>query len=366
MKKTIETDLLVVGGGAAGLCAAAEAAGAGAKVTVIESDLHPGGQVVKQTHKFFGSKDEYAGTRGYKIADILLDEIKSLGDRVDIQTNTTVTGYYPEEGIFTAMKGEDEYYRIKAKKTVVATGAQERLIPFPNNDLPGVYGAGAVQTLMNVYGVVPGKKVLMVGAGNIGLIVSYQLRQAGVEIAAVVEAMPKIGGYWVHAAKIRRLGIPILLRHTIVEAVGGKVIEGAVIQELDDKFQLIGEPKKIDCDVICMAVGLTPTTELFWQAGAKMQYCPQLCGHVPFRDNTMRTSNPDIWVAGDASGIEEASAAMVEGRIAGHSAAKALGCKVKEGSFKEYWTRLDHLRAGEVGEKIRGGICQVLVDGWEA
>ena len=219
---------------------------------------------------------------------------------------------------------------------------------------------------MNVYGVVPGKKVVMVGAGNIGLIVSYQLRQAGVEIAAIVEAMPKIGGYWVHAAKIRRLGIPILLRHTIVEAVGDKVIEGAVIQELDDKFQLIGEPTKIDCDVICMAVGLTPTTELFWQAGAKMQYCPQLCGHVPFRDNTMRTSNPDIWVAGDASGIEEASAAMVEGRIAGFSAAKALGCKVKEGSFKEYWTRLDHLRAGEVGEKIRGGICQVLVDGWEA
>jgi len=219
---------------------------------------------------------------------------------------------------------------------------------------------------MNVYGVVPGKKVLMVGAGNIGLIVSYQLRQAGVEIAAVVEAMPKIGGYWGHAAKISRLGIPILLRHTIVEAIGDKVIEGAVIQELDDKFQLIGEPRKIDCDVICMAVGLTPTTELFWQAGAKMQYCPQLCGHVPFRDNTMRTSHPDIWVAGDASGIEEASAAMVEGRIAGFSAAKALGCKVKEESFKEYWTRLDHLRAGEVGEKIRGGICQVLVDGWEA
>ena len=225
MKKTIETDLLVVGGGAAGLCAAAEAAGAGAKVTVIESDLHPGGQLVKQTHKFFGSKDEYAGTRGYKIANILLDEIASLGDKVEIRTNTTVTGYYPEEGIFTAMKGEEEYYRIKAKKTVVATGAQERLIPFPNNDLPGVYGAGAVQTLMNVYGVVPGKKVVMVGAGNIGLIVSYQLRQAGVEIAAIVEAMPKIGGYWVHAAKIRRLGIPILLRHTIVEALGDKVIE---------------------------------------------------------------------------------------------------------------------------------------------
>ena len=248
----------------------------------------------------------------------------------------------------------------------MATGAQERMIPFPNNDLPGVYGAGAVQTLMNVYGVVPGKKVVMVGAGNIGLIVSYQLTQAGVEVAAVVEAMPKIGGYWVHAAKIRRLGIPILLRHTIVEAVGDKILEGAVIQELDDKFQLIGEPKKIDCDIICMAVGLTPTTELFWQAGCKMQFVPQLCGYVPFRDKTMQTSNPDIWVAGDASGIEEASAAMVEGRIAGHSAAKALGHKIDDKKFDEYWTRLHHLRAGEVGEKILAGIDQVLVERWEA
>ena len=366
MKRVQETDVLVIGGGAAGLCAAAEAGAAGAKVTVIESDLHPGGQLVKQTHKFFGSKDEYAGTRGYKIADILLEEIAGLKDKVEISCNSTVTGCYPEDGVFTVMKGEDEYWRIKAKKAVVATGAQERMIPFPNNDLPGVYGAGAVQTLMNVYGVVPGKKVVMVGAGNIGLIVSYQLTQAGVEVAAVVEAMPKIGGYWVHAAKIRRLGIPILLRHTVSEAIGDEVLEGAVIQELDDKFNLIGEPKKIDCDIICMAVGLTPTTELFWQAGCKMKFVPQLCGYVPLRDKGMRTSNPDIWVAGDASGIEEASAAMVEGRIAGHGAAKSLGLPVDESKFNEYWTRLDHLRAGEVGEKILAGIGQVLVKGWEA
>ncbi|MDO4988350.1 MAG: FAD-dependent oxidoreductase [Synergistes sp.] len=366
MSKTYETDLLVIGGGAAGLCAAAEAAGAGAKVTVIESDLHAGGQLVKQTHKFFGSRDEYAGTRGFKIADILLDEIKSLGDKVDIRCNSMVTGYYPEDGVFTVMKGEEDYYRVKAKKTVIATGAQEKMLPFPNNDLPGVYGAGAVQTLMNVYGVVPGKKVVMVGAGNIGLIVSYQLTQAGVKVAAVVEAMPKIGGYWVHAAKIRRLGIPILLRHTITEAVGDKVLEGAVISEIDDKFQPVGTPKKIDCDIICMAVGLTPTTELFWQAGCKMQFVPQLCGYVPFRDGTMRTSNPDIWVAGDAAGIEEASAAMVEGRIAGFSAAKSLGLALDAKKFDEYWARLGHLRAGEVGEKIKAGINQVKVDSWEA
>ncbi len=362
--REITTDVLVVGGGAAGLSAAAEAASAGAKVAVIESDLQLGGQLIKQTHKFFGSKDEYAGTRGYKIADILLDEIDEHRKNVEVFTNTTVTGYYPEDEMFTAMRGEESYFRIKAKKAIVATGAQERLIPFPNNDLPGVYGAGAVQTLMNVYGVLPGQRVLMVGAGNIGLIVSYQLMQAGVKIAAVVEATPRVGGYWVHAAKIRRLGVPILLQHSIKEALGDRVVEGAIIEELNDKFCPTGKENRIDCDIICLAVGLTPTTELLSQAGCEMKYVPQLCGFVAERDRTMRTSNPSFWSAGDAMGIEEASAAMVEGRIAGLCASKSLGLPVKMEKFEEYWSRLDHLRAGEVGEKIRAGIDKVLRDKW--
>ncbi|GHV51540.1 pyridine nucleotide-disulfide oxidoreductase [Synergistales bacterium] len=363
--KELNTDILVIGGGAAGLSAAAEAASSGAKVTIIESDLQIGGQLIKQTHKFFGSKDEYAGTRGYKIADILKAELDANKAKIDILTSTTVTGYYIEDKTFTAMTGEESYFRIKAQKAVVATGAQERLIPFPNNYLPGVYGAGAVQTLMNVYGVKPGNRVLMIGAGNIGLIVSYQLIQAGVKVAAIVEALPRVGGYWVHAAKVRRLGVPIKLRHSIKEALGGEFVEGAVIQELDDKFQPTGSEEKIDCDIICLAVGLTPTTELLSQAYCEMRYVPQLCGYVALRDRTMRTSNPDFWTAGDSSGIEEASAAMVEGRIAGLCAAKSIGLPVKTERFDEYWKRLDHLRAGEVGEKIRAGVNKVLRDRWE-
>lgn len=363
--KTLTTDILVIGGGAAGLSAAAEAAAAGLKVTVVESDLHLGGQLVKQTHKFFGSKDEYAGTRGYKIAGILLEELDACKDNLDIHINTTITGYYPEDKVFTAMRGEEELFQVRAKKTIVATGAQERLIPFFNNDLPGVYGAGAVQTLMNVYGVIPGKRVLMVGAGNIGLIVSYQLLQAGVEVAAIVEAASKVGGYWVHAAKVRRLGVPILLRHSIKKAVGGRMITGAVITELDDRFEPVGKTKEIACDVICIAVGLTPTTEILAEAGCKMLYVPQLCGNVPQRDRTMRTSNPDFYTAGDATGIEEASAAMVEGRIAGLSAAGSLGVPTEHGKLEEYWDRLKALRAGEAGARICQGLDCVLVQEWE-
>jgi sarcosine oxidase subunit alpha len=364
--KEYKTDVLVVGGGPAGLSAAAEAAGAGAEVLVAEGDLHLGGQLVKQSHKFFGGKDEFAGTRGFEIAKILKDEIFQYGDRVKTFLNTTALGYYPDEGAATLMTGEEEYFRVYPKKLVVASGAQERPLPFPNNDIPGVCGAGAVQTLMNVYGVTPGKRVLMTGAGNIGLIVSYQLRQAGVDVAAVVEAMPKVGGYWVHAAKIRRLGVPILLSHSVKRAIGDKFVTGAEITEVDEKFNPVGKPEKVECDIICLAVGLAPSSELLWQAGCRMKYVPNLCGHVPYRDKYMRTSNKDVWMAGDVSGIEEASAAMIEGRIAGLAAAESLGYRTDAGKYDIFRTRLKRLRAGEAGEKIRAGVAEVAIDGWEA
>lgn len=359
------TEVLVIGGGPAGLSAAAEAASYGAHVVIVDSDLRLGGQLIKQTHKFFGSAFERAGTRGFVISDILLDELKGYGDRVETYSNCTALGYYKDDGVVNCMEGEENYFKVLPKKILVATGAQERLIPFPNNDLPGVYGAGAVQTLMNVYGVVPGKRVLMVGAGNIGLIVSYQLLQAGVEVAAIVEAMPRIGGYWVHAAKVRRLGVPILLEHSIKEALGKDVVEGAIIQQISPGCGFIGEEIHVDCDVICMAVGLNPTCELLWQAGCEMKYVPQLCGHVALRDRSMRTSNPNVWVAGDAAGIEEASSAMVEGRIAGLSMAYDLGYAKEEEYLEKldvYWERLNALRNGETGVKIREGIAQVLTD----
>jgi sarcosine oxidase subunit alpha len=167
---------------------------------------------------------------------------------------------------------------------------------------------------------------------------------------------------------VRRLGVPIYLRHTIVEALGEEYVTGAVIQEIDERFQPVGEGKTLDVDIICMAVGLTPTCELLWQAGCKMAFVPELCGYVAQRDRNMRTSHPDIWVAGDAAGIEEASSAMVEGRIAGVNVAKVLGygsSSDHEKRLSGYRRRLDALRGGEVGEKIRHGLARCTIDNWE-
>jgi len=355
----LKTDIAVVGAGPAGLNAAISAASVGANVLLLDRDHVVGGQLIKQTHKFFGSKEQYAGTRGIDIAGLLNRRLQEF-ENIDVRLGTTVLGYY-EDGVITA-ECPDRVLEIKADSLIVATGAAEKVLPFPNNDLPGVYGAGAVQTLTNVHGVLPGKRVLMVGSGNIGLIVSYQLLQAGVQVAGVVEAAPYIGGYLVHAAKIRRAGVPIYTSHTIKEAYGAGTVEGAVIWQLDEHFQPVaGTEKNIVVDVICIAVGLTPLAELLWQAGCELKYIPQLGGHVPLRDENLMTTVPGIYVAGDVSGVEEASAAMIEGQLVGMAAAYRLGFEAEgyEQTWQEAVRRLSELRSGPAGERIRSGIKMV-------
>ncbi|MDF2676584.1 MAG: pyridine nucleotide-disulfide oxidoreductase [Bacillota bacterium] len=358
-----EADLVVVGGGPAGLCAAISAASSGANVLVIERNKKLGGQLVKQTHMFFGSEKQYASTRGIDITDILLNELKKYNNQVEIMTDTTVVGMF-EDGVITALHKEDKYFKIKPKATVIATGAFEKSLAFPNNDLPGIYGAGAVQTLMNVYGVKPGDKVLMVGAGNIGLIVSYQLMQAGVEVVAILDAASKIGGYLVHASKIRRMGVPILTSHTVKEAIGKDCVEKVIVCKVDDKFkQIEGSEIEFDVDVMCVSVGLTPLNELLAMRGCEMKYIPQLSGSVPVRDENYETTVENVFAAGDATGVEEASAAMVEGYLAGICASAKIGYKPDnfEERKQDYVKQLSDLRSGPVGQHILSGIEQIVV-----
>jgi len=362
-KQKLDVDILVIGAGPAGLCAAIEAAKQNAKVLIVDENQIVGGQLVKQTHKFFGSKQEKAGTRGIYIAKELEKEVFEFQkkDKLDLMLDSTVIGYYEKDkknyhkfGIVKREKYESILYEVNCKAAVFACGAMENMILFPGNDLPGVYGAGAVQTLMNVYGVKPGDKVLMVGAGNVGLIVSYQLIQAGIDVDRVVEAAPKIGGYNVHAAKLRRCGVPIFTSHSIKEVYGNGKVEGAVIVKLDDKWEPIkGSEQKVNCDTVCLAVGLTPSTRLLFQAGVKIAFIPEAGGYIALHDDLMQTSVKGLYVSGDASGIEEASTAMIEGKIAGLASAVSLGYNKNKHLLKQYQKELGNLRAGPFGEKPR-------------
>lgn len=348
-------EVAVVGGGPAGLAAALTAAEHGASVTLIERNERLGGQLVKQTHKFFGSERQHAGTRGIEIAEELANRVVN-SPGVDVWTNSTALGCYQDGTLMVDQGGR--VVGVKPKKLIVATGAFERTLLFPNNDLPGIYGAGAVQTLMNVHGVLPGERVIMVGAGNIGLIVSYQLLQAGVKVAAIVEAAPRIGGYAVHAAKVRRAGVPIYTAHTVKRAYGKECLEGVCIWQLDEKWKPIpGTEKYFKADVMCMAVGLSPLVELLWQAGCRMRFVPELGGYVPVTDEHTRTSVPGIYVAGDAGGVEEASSAMITGRLAGLAAAHDLGyVQEYERLHREIYSELQALRSGPTGQKILRGL----------
>jgi len=360
-----ETDVLVIGGGPAGLSAAIAASQCGATVLLADSANRLGGQLIKQTHKFFGSRQQHAGTRGIEIARLLTEQAQSRPG-LEIMLEAAALGVY-SDGVVTLEQNE-KLIKVRPRRLVVATGAAEKTLAFPNNDLPGIYGAGAVQTLMNVHGVKPGQRAVMVGAGNIGLIVSYQLRQAGVDVAAVVEAAPSIGGYAVHASKIRRLGIPILTAHSIKSAHGRDSLEGVTIWQLDERWQGIpGTERYLEADILCLAVGLSPLTELLWQAGCQMEYIPELGGHVPWHDENQETSVPGIFVAGDAAGVEEASSAMVTGRLAGLAASHSLGLCPDFAELAEKARReLAQLRAGPMGEKIRRGLEKLHARGQKA
>ncbi len=358
-------DIIIIGGGPAGLMAGIKAAEKGAKVILMDEEPILGGQLVKQTHKFFGKREQFAGVRGIKIAEILAEEAKKNG--VEIHLETSAIGIFDNDGdkLVVAIEKNKKLHEFHGKAIVVATGAMEKMIPFENNDLPGVYGAGAIQTLMNTYGIEPGKRVLIVGAGNVGVILAYQLKQARVDVVAIVEAMPKIGAYFVHAAKVRRLGIPIYTRHTILRAEGNEKVERAVVAQIDEHWQPIpGTEKVYDVDVIALSVGLRPSIELLHQAGAQITYARELGGYVVRHDERMETTVRGLFVAGDSSGIEEATTAMLEGKIAGLSAALLVGKAPVEAyeEIKKAQKDLEEFRSGPFGKHILDGLKKVMIN----
>jgi thioredoxin reductase len=353
--KAYTTELAIIGAGPAGLGAAIEAAKSGIETTIIDENMRPGGQMLKQIHKFFGSHRHYAGMRGFNIGEMLLDEVAKLN--VNIMLNTVAFGFF--EGNTVGIYREGKISPLKAEKVIIATGALENSMKFKGWTLPGVMGAGAVQTIMNLHGVLPGKKVLMIGSGNVGLIVSYQLMQAGAEIVALVEAKPEITGWHVHAAKIRRLGVPIYLSQSVVNAIGNDFVEGAVIAGVDSNFNFIkGTEREIEVDQICIAVGLRPLIELARLAECHMGYIDWLGGFLPLHNENMMTSRKDVYVAGDVTGIEEASTALEEGRLAGVSCAYELG-KIERQNYemasKVINTNMMDLRIGSFGDQRRLG-----------
>jgi len=301
---TVEVPVLIVGGGPAGLSAAIELAKFGVPAILADDKQRLGGKLTLQTHNFFGSRrDCYAGTRGIDISTLLADRLSEEGrDLVEVWLDSPVVGVFCDGKLGVVKQGE--YVLVKPEALLVTAGAREKALAFPGCDLPGVYGAGAFQTLVNRDLVRPTDRLFICGGGNVGLIAGYHALQAGIDVVGLVEALPRCGGYKVHLDKLKRLGVPIFTSHTILRAEGDGKVERVTICRIDESFRPIAQTERsFPVDTLLIAVGLSPVNEIYTKA---------------------KEYGYRVWAAGDAEEIAEASAAMFSGRIQGRRIAREL------------------------------------------
>lgn len=313
----VKVPVLIVGGGPAGLSAANELGRRGVETIIIDDKHRLGGKLVLQTHRFFGSIETvYAGVRGIDIATRLENEVRSYPS-VRIWLQSAALAVYSDKKV-GVLKGGNKYILVVPGVLLVTSGAREKNLAFPGNTLPGVYGAGAFQTLVNRDLVRPSKRLFIVGGGNVGLIAGYHALQAGISVVGLVEAMPECGGYKVHKDKLARFGVPIYTSHTILSANGIDSVESVTIARVGRDFSPVaGTERSFSCDTILIAVGLDPVNEFFLKA---------------------KEFGLPAFAAGDSEEISEASAAIFSGKIRGLEVAKFLGLDVGELSPEWYDT----------------------------
>ena len=326
-EKVIEVPVLIIGGGPAGLSAANELGKLGVRVLLVDDKARLGGKLVLQTHRFFGSTEAvYAGTRGVDIAEKLSSKINAL-DTVEVWLETNALAIYEEKTVGLWRVEDQQYVLVKPEILLVAAGARERSLAFKGNTLPGIYGAGAFQTLVNRDLIKPADNLFIVGGGNVGLIAGYHALQAGINVVGLVEALPQCGGYKVHEDKLARFGVPILTSHTILEAKGKDHLQSVVIAALDQDFQpILDTRQEIACDCLLIAVGLNPVDE--------------------FIQKSKEVGLP-VFAAGDAAEIAEASAAMFSGKITGVEVARHLGVNTPE--IPDQWRKFESVLKSKPG-----------------
>jgi NADPH-dependent 2,4-dienoyl-CoA reductase/sulfur reductase-like enzyme/CxxC motif-containing protein len=321
MNGQIEVDVAVIGGGPAGLAAAIEAKKAGVgKVVIIERDERLGGLLHQCIHNGFGLQYFDRDLSGPEYAQRFMEYLKDLEIKVYLQT--MVINLTPAKEI-TAVSSDAGVLAIKAGAIVLAMGCRERsrgAINIPGSRPAGIFTAGCAQRYINVEGFFPGKQVVILGSGDIGMIMARRLTLENAEVQAVVEVLPYIGGLIRNECQcLRDFNIPVYLSHTVTKVHGNQRVTGVTISAIDYNGQPVaGTEQEIKCDTLLLSVGLIPENELSKTAGIELS---PIGG--PVVDENMQTNLPGIFAAGNVVHVHDlVDYVTLGGERAGISAAR--------------------------------------------
>ena len=318
----INYEVVVIGGGPAGLAAAIEAKRNGANnILVIERDRELGGILQQCIHNGFGLHVFKEELTGPEYAHRFIKELKDMG--IEYKLDTMVLSLNKEK-VIHAISREDGYMIIKAKAVVLAMGCRERTagaINIPGTRPSGVFSAGTAQRYINIDGYLVGKKVVILGSGDIGLIMARRMTLEGAKVLAVAEIMPYSGGLNRNIVQcLNDYNIPLYLSHTITEIKGRDRVTSVVISQVDESMKPIpGTEFELECDTVLLSVGLIPENELSEQAGIEID--PRTKG--PYVTETMETSIDGVFACGNVVHVHDlVDFVTEESRRAGKNAAK--------------------------------------------